>query len=47
MGAALKRVKQRLRRWSALAPEVAEADVVRLLILSLPPERRMLRTNGK
>jgi hypothetical protein len=47
MTAAFKRVKTRVKGWRALAPEVAEADVVRLLILSLPPDSRVRRANGK
>jgi len=45
--AALRRLRERLRLWGELAPEVAAADVLRLLILSLPPERRTSRRSPR
>jgi hypothetical protein len=47
MTASLKRLKQRLKLLSITPAAVAEADQLRLLILSLPPDYRLHRTDRK
>jgi hypothetical protein len=47
MNASLKRLKKRLELLSVTPAAVAEADQLRLLILSLPPDSRLRRTDRK
>lgn len=47
MSRSLKRLRRRLKLLSVTPAAVAEADQLRLLVLSLPPDYRLRRTHRK